>query len=95
MRRGGPHSQTPPRPGPGQELVTDVDLEGAGRSVRRVEMAYVHDNEPWRQRFYLVPVGEERTMVVRAQATAPRADELFAAADEVALTLSLVEEPVA
>lgn len=89
LRHAGPHSRNPPRPGPGHELVADVELECPGRTVRYVEMAYPHQGEPWRQRFYMVPVGEEKTMVVRAQATAARAAELFAAADEVAATLGL------
>jgi hypothetical protein len=88
-RYAGPTSRNPPRPGPGQQQVADVDLTSPERTVRYVEMAYVHEGAPWRQRFHLVPVDADRTMVVRSQATAERAEELFAAADEVAMSLTL------
>ena len=57
------------------------------RQLRIVEFAYEADAREGRQIVIPVPLGEGRTMLVKAQATPPRVPALFAAAQRVAATL--------
>ncbi len=51
------------------------------------ECAYEYGGKKWRQIFYAVPLHDEETVVVRAQASEPRALLLFQAAQAAAATL--------
>jgi len=79
------------RPAPYQELVDqgtfDVHSPEGVRQLRIIEFAYEADAREWRQIVIPVPLDEQRTMLVKAQATAPRVPALFAAAQRVAATL--------
>lgn len=90
LRFAGPTSRMPMKPGPGQEVVVDEQIENGDRIVRSIELTYAHEGEPWRQRFWITPVAEDKAIHVRAQAIASRASELFAAAEEVAFTIALL-----
>jgi hypothetical protein len=63
----------------------------AGRTRRRiswwrpvVELEYAHEGAEWRQGYWLVPLGQGRSLVVTAQAPAARAEETMRAGDLVA-----------
>ncbi|MGH3390708.1 MAG: hypothetical protein ACRDOO_17720 [Actinomadura sp.] len=67
---------------PGQTVVVKRRV----RDVEVVELAYVHEDAEWRQGYWLVPLGEGRSLVVTAQAPAARAAETMRAGDLVAGT---------
>jgi hypothetical protein len=70
-------------PAPYQRLVNQGKLD----DMTFTECAYEHDGKQWRQIFYAVPLDEEVSVVVRAQASEPRVDFLFQAAQAAAATL--------
>ena len=70
-------------PAPYQRLVN----QGKLGHVSFTECAYEHDGKQWRQIFYAVPLAEQKTVVVRAQASEPRVELLFQAAQAAASTL--------
>jgi len=51
------------------------------------ECAYEHDGKQWRQIFYAVPLANDETVVVRAQAAEPHVELLFQAAEVAATSL--------
>jgi hypothetical protein len=70
-------------PAPYQRLVNRGKLD----DMPFTECAYEHGGKQWRQIFYAVPLDEEKTVVVRAQASEPRVELLFQAAQAAAATL--------
>jgi hypothetical protein len=70
-------------PAPYQRLVN----QGKVGDMMVTECAYEHGGKQWRQIFYAVPLDEQETVVVRAQASEPRIDVLFQAAQAAASTL--------
>ena len=70
-------------PAPYQRLVNQGKLD----DMTFTECAYEHDGKQWRQIFYAVPVDDEISVVVRAQASEPRVELLFQAAQAAAATL--------
>jgi hypothetical protein len=70
-------------PAPYQRLVN----RGKLGDMPFTECAYEHDGKTWRQIFYAVPLDEQETLVVRAQASEPRVELLFQAAQAAASTL--------
>lgn len=70
-------------PAPYQRLVN----QGRLGDMSFTECAYEHDGKRWRQIFYAVPLDEQETVVVRAQASEPRVELLFQAAQAAASTL--------
>lgn len=70
-------------PAPYQQLVN----QGRVGDMTFTECAYEHDGQRWRQIFYAVPLDEQETVVVRAQASEPRVELLFQAAQAAAATL--------
>ncbi|HEY5946947.1 MAG TPA: hypothetical protein VIV40_15695 [Kofleriaceae bacterium] len=70
-------------PAPYQRLVKQGKLD----DMTFTECAYEHDGKPWRQIFYAVPLDEDVSVVVRAQASEPRVELLFQAAQAAASTL--------
>jgi hypothetical protein len=70
-------------PAPYQRLINQGKLD----DMPFTECAYEHDGRQWRQIFYAVPVTDEHTVVVRAQASEPRVELLFQAAQAAASTL--------
>lgn len=70
-------------PAPYQRLVN----HGKVGDMPFTECAYEHDGKRWRQIFYAVPLADEETVVVRAQASEPHAELLFQAAQAAAATL--------
>jgi len=70
-------------PAPYQRLVNQGKLD----DMTFTECAYEHDGKQWRQIFYAVPVDDEVSVVVRAQASEPRVELLFQAAQAAASTL--------
>jgi len=70
-------------PAPYQRLVNHGKLD----DMTFTECAYEHGGKRWRQIFYAVPVREDVSVVVRAQARESRAELLFQAAHAAAATL--------
>jgi hypothetical protein len=70
-------------PAPYQRLVNQGKLD----DMTFTECAYERDGKQWRQIFYAVPVDDEISVVVRAQASEPRIELLFQAAQSAAATL--------
>jgi hypothetical protein len=70
-------------PAPYQRLIQ----QGKLGDMPFTECAYEHDGKQWRQIFYAVPLDDEETVVVRAQASGPRVELLFQAAQAAATTL--------
>jgi hypothetical protein len=70
-------------PAPYQRLVNQGKLD----DMTFTECAYERDGKQWRQIFYAVPLDEEVSVVVRAQASEPRIELLFQAAQAAASTL--------
>lgn len=70
-------------PAPYQRLVNQGKLD----DMTFTECAYERDGKQWRQIFYAVPLDEEVSVVVRAQASEPRVELLFQAAQAAASTL--------
>ena len=70
-------------PAPYQRLVNKGKLD----DMTFTECAYEHDGQQWRQIFYAVPLDEDDSVVVRAQASEPRVELLFQAAQAAASTL--------
>jgi hypothetical protein len=70
-------------PAPYQQLVN----QGRVGDMTFTECAYEHDGQRWRQIFYAVPLDDQETVVVRAQASEPRVELLFQAAQAAASTL--------
>jgi hypothetical protein len=70
-------------PAPYQRLVNQGKLD----DMTFTECAYERDGKQWRQIFYAVPVDDEVSVVVRAQASEPRIELLFQAAQAAASTL--------
>jgi hypothetical protein len=70
-------------PAPYQRLVG----QGKVGDMTFTECAYEHEGKQWRQIFYAVPLDEQVTVVVRAQASEPRVELLFQAAQAAAATL--------
>jgi hypothetical protein len=70
-------------PAPYQRLVNQGRLD----DMTFTECAYEHGGKQWRQIFYAVPLDEEVSVVVRAQARESRAELLFQAAQTAAATL--------
>ncbi|HEY5922491.1 MAG TPA: hypothetical protein VIV11_12505 [Kofleriaceae bacterium] len=70
-------------PAPYQRLVNQGKLD----DMTFTECAYERDGKQWRQIFYAVPVDDEVSVVVRAQASEPRVELLFQAAQAAAATL--------
>ncbi len=56
--------------------------------VRYREFAYEHEGASWRQMRIFVPMGENWTMVVTAQATNDTAELVFAAARTIACSMA-------
>jgi hypothetical protein len=72
------------KPAPYQRLVKTGITED---EIPYTECAYEHDGKQWRQIFYAVPLANDETVVVRAQASEPHADLLFQAAQVAATSL--------
>ena len=70
-------------PAPYQRLVNQGKLD----DMTFTECAYERDGKQWRQIFYAVPLHDEVSVVVRAQASEPRIELLFQAAQAAAQTL--------
>lgn len=70
-------------PAPYQRMVN----QGKLGDMPFAECAYEHDGRQWRQIFYAVPLDEQETVVVRAQASEARIEHLFQAAQAAASTL--------
>jgi hypothetical protein len=70
-------------PAPYQRLIKQGKLD----DMPFTECAYEHDGKQWRQIFYAVPLDDEQSVVVRAQASEPRVEVLFQAAQAAASTL--------
>jgi hypothetical protein len=70
-------------PAPYQQVVKQGKLD----DMTFTECAYEHDGKQWRQIFYAVPVEEDVSVVVRAQASEPHVELLFQAAQAAASTL--------
>jgi len=70
-------------PAPYQRLVNQGKLD----DMPFTECAYERDGKQWRQIFYAVPVNDDVSVVVRAQASEPRVEVLFQAAQAAAATL--------
>jgi len=70
-------------PAPYQRLVNQGKLD----DMTFTECAYERDGKQWRQIFYAVPLDEDVSVVVRAQASEPRVELLFQAAQSAAQTL--------
>jgi len=51
------------------------------------ECAYEYDGKQWRQIFFAVPLANDETVIVRAQAAEPHVDLLFQAAEAAATSL--------
>jgi hypothetical protein len=61
--------------------------QGKAGAIPFTECAYEHDGKQWRQIFYAVPLADAETVVIRAQASEPRAVLLFEAAQAAATSL--------
>jgi hypothetical protein len=83
LPREVPAEQIVINPAPYQRLVN----RGTLGDMPFTECAYEHDGKQWRQIFYAVPLDGERSVVVRAQASEPRVEVLFQAAQAAASTL--------
>jgi hypothetical protein len=70
-------------PAPYQRLVNQGKLD----DMTFTECAYERDGKQWRQIFYAVPLDEDISVVVRAQASEARVELLFPAAQAAASTL--------
>lgn len=82
-----PASEVTFKPAPGQELVSVSELVMDGTIVLYTELAYSVGGVRWRQRFYAAPYGDDRTIVVRAQAHEANRDAMFEGANLVAGTI--------
>lgn len=83
-----------PRPVPADDVVINpapyqrvVDQGKTEDDIAYTECAYELDGKRWRQIFYAVPLREDETVVVRAQASEPRVEVLFQAAAVAATSL--------
>lgn len=74
-------------PAPYQNVVSKGTTSQEGREIPYTECAYEHDGQQWRQIFFAVPVDNDESVVVRAQACEPHVDILFQAAQAAAATL--------
>lgn len=83
LPREVPAEQIVINPAPYQRLVNT----GKVGDMPFTECAYEHDGKQWRQIFYAVPLDGEKSVVVRAQASEPRIEHLFQAAQAAASTL--------
>jgi len=70
-------------PAPYQRLINKGKLD----DMTFTECAYEHEGKQWRQIFYAVPLQDDLSVVVRAQACEPRVELLFQAAQAAASTL--------
>ncbi len=87
MPRQVPASDVVINPAPYQKVTNQGMTEQDGREIAFTECAYEHDGQQWRQIFYAVPVDNEETVVIRAQAAEAHVDVLFQAAQAAAATL--------
>ena len=71
---------------PGQRLVREDSLAGATDRVTFIELAYEHENVPWLQRYYSVPMVQSYYLV-QAQAPVLAGSAVFEAADLVAASM--------
>ncbi len=83
-----------PRPVPADDVVINpapyqrvVDQGTTDDLIKYTECAYELDGKRWRQIFYAVPLRDDETVVVRAQASEPRVEVLFQAAAVAATSL--------
>ena len=74
-------------PAPYQNVVSKGTTSQEGREIPYTECVYEHDGQQWRQIFFAVPVDNDESVVVRAQASEPHVDVLFQAAQAAAATL--------
>lgn len=72
------------KPAPYQRLVKTGVTED---EIPFTECAYEHAGKSWRQIFYAVPLPNDETVVVRAQASEPHVELLFQAAQVAATSL--------
>jgi hypothetical protein len=72
------------KPAPYQRLVKTGVTDD---EIPYTECAYEHAGKQWRQIFYAVPLPNDETVVVRAQASEPHAELLFQAAQVAATSL--------
>ncbi|GAA4719687.1 hypothetical protein [Phytohabitans rumicis] len=70
--------------GPGQKV---LDRRAANGGATVLELAYEHDGEPWWQGHWTVRFGEDRLLVITAQARHGHAAPTRAAAEEAAASL--------
>ena len=68
-------------------------LDGAGGKCDWLELSYTFDSAEWRQRRVIVPLGPRLVALVTSQATAAGAPAAFAAAEEIATSLTLSPPP--
>lgn len=78
-----PADQIVINPAPYQRLVN----QGMVGDMSFTECAYERDGKQWRQIFYAVPLDDAETVVIRAQASEPRVELLFQAAQAAASSL--------
>ena len=82
-----------PRPVSADDVVINpapyqrVTGQGKVGDMPFTECTYEHGGQQWKQIFYAVPLDDDKTVVVRAQASEPRAFVLFQAAQAAAATL--------
>ncbi|HSD90335.1 MAG TPA: hypothetical protein VLB44_22555 [Kofleriaceae bacterium] len=83
-----------PRPVSADELVIHpapyqrlVKTGKTSDEIPYTECAYEYDGKKWRQIFYAVPLPNDETVVVRAQAAEPHVELLFQAAEAAATSL--------
>ncbi|MCW3813908.1 hypothetical protein ONA91_05490 [Micromonospora sp. DR5-3] len=70
---------------PGQRV---VDRRVLDDDIDVVELAYVHDGAPWRQAYWVIPVGLDKALVLTGQAPEAAAPTVRAAGDRMAATVT-------
>jgi hypothetical protein len=66
------------------ERVEEGKIDSDGGLVRWAEFSYVHKNERWRRRYYTLPMGEDRALIMNAGSRELVAARLVAGADQIA-----------
>ena len=74
---------------PGQRI---VDRRLLDDDIDVVELAYAHDGAPWWQAHWVIPVGREWALALTGQAPAADSAAVRAGGDQMARTLSGVDE---